>query len=480
MYPTLFAVAVLSLSLTVSGQDRIQQVITTAKEASKLEENLRVLIDEIGGRVPGTPAMDKAIQWAITNFKNAGADSVHTEQFQMPLRWDEEETQIEVLSPAHFRARAVSMAWAPAYSAASVEFSDVGEGNQAGFGAARPGTIVLVHTETMKKWDDLFAEYMRVPGIIDRAVKAKAAGIAFISTRERDLLYRHLNTSKIAPLPMVILAREDGERIGRLLTHGAVRARFSVPNRIGPGFPSSNVIAEIRGSDLPHEYVILGAHLDSWELGTGALDNGCNAAMVIETLRAIKKSGVRPRRSILFILYSGEEQGMIGSREWERGHRKELDNVIADIVFDTGSGKFTGYSLGGRKDIVDTVKRLTTAVPGSETLVMTTDAFVGTDNLHMLLEGVPTLVANQKEDNYLENYHASSDTFDKVNFTNLREELLVAAATTFAIADSPERLGKRQSPAEVDALVKETGLDVQMRAFDLLSDWEEIRASRAH
>jgi hypothetical protein len=111
---------------------------------------------------------------------------------------------------------------------------------------------------------------------------------------------------------------------------------------------------------------------------------------------------------------------------------------------------------------------------------MTTDAFVGTDNLHLLLQGIPTLVANQKEDNYLENYHASSDTFDKVNFTNLREELVMAAATAFAIADAPERVGKRQSPREVDALVKETGLDEQMRAFDLIHDWEEIRASRGH
>jgi hypothetical protein len=372
------------------------------------------------------------------------------------------------------------MAWAPPYSAASVEFSDVGEGDAAGFSGARPGTVVLVHTETMKKWDDLFAEYMRIPGIIDRSVKAKATGIAFISTRERDLLYRHLNTSKIAPLPMVILAREDGERIGRLLTRGPVRARFSVPNKVGAGFPSSNVIAEIRGAELPHQYVILGAHLDSWELGTGALDNGCNAAMVIEALRAIKKSGVRPRRTILFILYSGEEQGMIGSREWERAHRKELENVIADIVFDTGSGRFTGYSLGGRKDVLGELNRLMSSVPGADTIVMTTDAFVGTDNLHLLLQGIPTLVANQKEDNYLENYHASSDTFDKVNFTNLREELVMAAATAFAIADAPERVGKRQSPREVDALVKETGLDEQMRAFDLIHDWEEIRASRGH
>jgi Zn-dependent M28 family amino/carboxypeptidase len=468
------------ISSFASAQDRVQQIIAAAKNAPKLESNLRVLTDEIGGRVPGTPAMDKAVTWAVANFKDAGADAVTTEQFQMPLRWDEGQTTIRVIAPSQFNVRAVSMAWTPAYSANSVEIVDVGHGDDAGFAKAKAGAIALVHTETMKKWDDLFAEYMRVPGIIQRAVNAKAAGLAFISTRERDLLYRHINTNKIAPLPMVILAREDGERIGRLLERGSVRASFSVPNRIGPGFASQNVIAEIRGTELPNEYVILGAHLDSWELGTGALDNGCDAAMVIEALRAIKQSGVRPRRSIKFMLYSGEEQGMIGSREWERQHRKDLNNVVADVVFDTGTGKFTGYSLGGRKDIVDQVMKLTTPVRELGAKEMTTDAFVGTDNLHLLLQGVPTLVANQTEDNYLENYHASSDTFDKVNFTNLRDNLVVATATVFAIADAPQHLGKRQSPQEVEALVKETGLEEQMKAFDMLNDWKQIQDSRPH
>jgi Zn-dependent M28 family amino/carboxypeptidase len=320
---------------------------------------------------------------------------------------------------------------------------------------------------------------MRTPAIIDRAVKAKAAGLAFISTRERDLLYRHINTSKIAPLPMVILAREDGQRIARLLGKGVVTAQFSVPNKVGPGFQSANVIAEIRGSEKPKEFVILGAHLDSWELGTGALDNGCDAALVIEALRAIKRSGVQPKRTIKFMLYSGEEQGMIGSAAWERKHRAEMENVIADVVFDTGTGKLTGYSLGGRKDIVDAVKQLTAPVRDLGMQEMTTDAFVGTDNLHLLLQGIPTLVANQKEENYLENYHASSDTFDKVDFAHLKDNLVVATATVFAIADSDERFGKRQSIGEVEALVKETGLDEQMRVMGMWSQWEEIKAARS-
>lgn len=475
------ALVLFLLGSSAFTQSRVDKVIAAAKQPAKLESNLRVLTDEIGGRVPGTPAMDMAIEWAIANFKDAGADYVTTESFAMPLRWEEGDTRVTVTSPSRFNVRAVSMAWAPAYQAKSVRFVDVGEGDEPGFAKAKDlaGAMLLVHTHPMKTWNDLFAEYMRTPAIIDRAVKAKAAGLAVISTRERDLLYRHINTTKIAPLPMVILAREDGERISRLLQSGGVSAQFSIPNKVGPGFQSANVIAEIRGSERPNEFVILGAHLDSWELGTGALDNGCDGALVIEALRAIKKSGVQPKRTIKFMLYSGEEQGMIGSGAWERKHRAEMDNVVADVVFDTGTGKLTGYSLGGRKDIVDTVKQLTAPVRDFGMQEMTTDAFVGTDNIHLLLQGIPTLVANQKEENYLENYHASSDTFDKVDFAHLKDNLVVAAATVFAIADADERLGKRQSVSEVEALVKETGLDEQMRVQGMWPDWQEIKAARS-
>ena len=121
---------------------------------------------------------------------------------------------------------------------------------------------------------------------------------------------------------MVLVAREDGERMARLLAAGnLVWADLSIPNQVGGPIKASNVVAEIQGSEKPDEFVILGAHLDSWELGTGALDNGCNAALVVDALRAIKASGVKPRRTIRFILFSGEEEGLLGSRAYAFAHR---------------------------------------------------------------------------------------------------------------------------------------------------------------
>src|SRR5262249_35486766 len=159
--------------------------------------------------------------------------------------------------------------------------------------------------------------------ILARAQKGKAAAIAFISTRERDLLYRHINTGdgRLDSMPNVLIAREDGERIARLLAgHKTVEGTLSLRNRIGAAFETANVVAELRGSERPSEFVVLGAHLDSWDLGTGALDNGCNAALVIDALRAIKASGVRPKRTLRFVLFSGEEQGTFGSLAYVQRH----------------------------------------------------------------------------------------------------------------------------------------------------------------
>src|ERR1700724_4029172 len=161
-----------------------------------------------------------------------------------------------------------------------------------------------------------------------------------MGARERLLLYRHTSAGdgQLEVIPQATLAREDAMRLARTIAAypGKVRARFTMPNKIGGPVEQQNVIGEIRGREKPDESVLLGAHLDSWELGTGALDNGCNAALVIEAARAIKATGLLPRRTIRFVLFSGEEQGMLGSWAYARKHRDELDHMVAAVIFDSG------------------------------------------------------------------------------------------------------------------------------------------------
>jgi carboxypeptidase Q len=469
-------------------------IIQAALQPSALESNLRRLTDEVGGRVPGTPAMQRAIEWGVQALKAAGADSVHTEEFTIPYSWSEGATEMTVsaagiaLDPklarvpkVEFRVRCVSVAWAPALASVKhVPVVDVGSGSPADFEKAGDisGKIVLVHSVVLKTWDDLFAEYTNAPPVISAAAKGKAKAVAFIATREHDILYRHTNSNEgeIDRIPQVLVAREDGERISRLLASGyPVWANLSIPNQIGRAIQTSNVIAEIKGSDRPEEFVILGAHLDSWELGTGALDNGCNAALVVDALRAIKASGLKPRRSIRFILFSGEEEGLLGSRAYSRAHRSELDKAAGVVIYDSGTGKTTGFADGGRKDVLDTAKRLIAPLRQFGLTEIKTDMEWGTDHFDFMLEGVPTFVADQEEANYLENYHAVSDTYDKVDFAQLKKDVAEAAEFSFALANLPEKIGPRFTRAQIEQSLRETHGDEVLKNAGLWEAWQSGR-----
>jgi hypothetical protein len=456
------------------------KIIASALGPSPLYENLRRLTDEIGGRQTGTPAMARAITWATDAFHQAGVDSVRTEDYTIPVSWSEGATHLEVLAPMPFPVRLVSIGWAPPTpnDGITANVVDVGDGQPADFahvGNAAKSAIVLVHSELLQTLDELFAEYMQAPGVIDRSVSAGASAILWMSSREHGLLYRHTNTSDgtLDRLPQAIVAREDAQRIARFLAAGqTLRVRLEIPNQIGGPVQQHNVVAEIRGREKPDEYVVVGAHLDSWELGTGALDNGCNAALVIETARDIVSTGIKPRRSIRFILYSGEEQGMLGSWAYVRAHRAEMDRIAGVVVIDEGIGRITGFSMGGRHDTESALRTIVKPVESWGVINDTLDAMWGTDHFDYMLEGVPTLVANQEPANYMVNYHAASDTLDKVDIRELKINTAIIGVIAFGIAETPERFGPRQSRAEIEVMLKQTGLDQQLQMVGVWKQWQ--------
>jgi carboxypeptidase Q len=473
-------------SVEKSCDDLAPAMIQSALGPSPLEENLRYLTDSIGGRPTGSPAADRAAGWAVEALRRAGVDEVHTEKFTIPLSWSEGNSHIEILSPELFPVRMVSIGWSPATPTGGItaDVVDVGDGSENGFakaGALASGGIVLVHTNLLTTWEDLITEYDVDHEIVDRAVKAGAAAIFWMSTRPNLLLYRH-NVSingELERLPQAILAREDAERIARFLSAGQkVRARLDMPNHIGGPTESENVIGEIRGREKPEEFVLLGAHLDSWDLGTGALDDGCNVAMLIDAARVIHSSGAIPRRSIRFAFFTGEEQGMLGSAAYAHAHRAELDRMIAAVIFDSGVGRIIGYSLGGRKDIEPAVREALQPLHTFTPLDFTFDAGMDTDNFDFILEGVPTLEANQEPANYMLNYHAASDTYDKVDFKELKRSVAVAAITAFALADRPERIGPRQSRPQIEQLFQQTGLDKELKQAGFWPLWEKSERGR--
>ena len=451
-------------------------------------DDLKELTDAIGGRPTGSPAEARAVAWALERFRAAGLENVHAEVYTAPRLWLPGAESGEVTAPvypgepaASRRLRVAGMAFSsptpPAGLAAEV--ADAGAGDEAGFAAAAGrvrGRWALVHSEPMKSLDDLFKEYLITPGILARAEKAGAAGILWESTRPGKLLYRHNLTldGSLAPLPGAVVEREGAERLARLLAAGQkVAVRLSLASEAPAPARAENAVAEIRGAERPEETVVLGAHLDSWELGRGALDNGCNAALVLDVARqamALARAGMRPRRTLRFVLYTGEEQGTFGSWGEVASHRAELDRVKAQVVFDEGTGRTTGFSLGGRADWRPVVDAALAPAAGLGPFANTVDAFVGTDNYDYLVEGVPTLVANQDGAPYLPDYHAESDTFDKADLRELKANAAIAGALVWNLADAPA-LPPRQSRAEVEALLKATGLADQMKTFGL---WESF------
>ncbi|HXN22681.1 MAG TPA: M20/M25/M40 family metallo-hydrolase [Candidatus Dormibacteraeota bacterium] len=475
-----------SATATSSCEQAAAKILPLVMGPSPLEGNLRRLTDEIGGRVTGTPAMKHAVEWAVAAFRSAGVD-VHTEKYTMPVTWSEGATRLDVLAPMSFPVHLLSTGWSPTTPAGGIEANlvDVGHGTasefSAGGSAAKKGAILLVHSEVSVTWADLFNEYMRAPEIIALAKRADATAILWMSARERLLLYRHTNSldGAIDKIPQAVVAREDAMRLARWVASGQpVRVRLDLPNTIGGPAEQENVVGEIRGREKADEVVILGAHLDSWELGTGALDNGCNAALVIEAARAIAASGLLPRRTIRFVLFSGEEQGTLGSHAYVQQHAAELDKIRAMIAFDEGIGRVSGYSLGGRKDIEAGVREALKPLESWGSNHHTADAFIGTDNFDFLLEGIPNLVANQEESNYLPNYHAQSDTFDKVDIRELKLHAALAAATAWGIADRADPLGKRLSRAEVEAVLRDTSLDKQMQLLGYWKSWQDNSRGR--
>jgi len=453
-------------------------------ERSRMEEDLRILCDEVGGRPTGSMAYGAALEWGLEAFRRAKVDSVALESYDAPALWEAIDAEASVVSPVRFPLHVVSFGNAPSTSGRlKAPLVDAGNGSKAAFeklGRRARGAIALVRSKPMLSFDDLFAEYLAGPEMLRAAEDAGVAAILFVSTRPRDLLYRHTITfdGTLVSIPIAMVSREQGLRLARLLDKGdEPQLSLEIRNKTGGPWQPQNVVAEIRGSEKPDEIVLLGAHLDSWDLGTGALDNGVNSALVVEVARAIA-AGPRPKRTVRFILFTGEENGLLGSRGYVAAHRDEMDKYDAVLIHDIGDGRILGYFTDGRPDLHPALAKVLAPVAGWGAAGLNDEALLGTDNFDFLLEGVPNLIANQETAKYLPDYHAESDTFDKVDLGQARKNAAIAAVAVSGIANAPARIGKRQSRAEVGRVLDGSGIADQMKTYGLWSDWESGKRGR--
>ncbi|HYM62142.1 MAG TPA: M28 family peptidase [Thermoanaerobaculia bacterium] len=471
------AVLLLSCVSTLVAADDVARLLTEIRGSHVVIDQTRELTDKIGGRPTGSPACVRAEEWAAAKLRAAGVDDVRLERYVLPATWRSDAATASCLSPEAFPLRIVACPLTvstPKGEALEATLVDFGDGSPEALAKVPPskGKIAFVHSAIMKSLDDLFGDYFRVLTLLDAAHKSGVAAMLIESSQPRSLLYRHPVSfdGEIVKLPVAIVAHDQSERMVRLMESGQVRVRIRLVSKIKEPATARNVAGTIRGTDKSDEIVIFGAHLDSWDLGTGALDNGVNSATVIDLARAIRATGLRPRRTIRFVLFTGEEQGMIGSREYVRAHASELPKVVMMLTADIGSGKTTGFFLNGREDLRRGVEEALGPIYSAKEQQNPIDGIDGTDNFDFLISGVPNLVANQDPVPYLPEYHAESDTFDKVDTKQAIENEAIDAAIVWYFANTADRL-PRQNRAEVEKLLADNHLVEQMKAFQQWDEW---------
>ena len=457
------------------AQQDVNTLVATLLGETPIEEDLQELCDKIGGRVTGSKSNVEAVEWGLKKFQDAGVN-VRKEAFSMPSLWLEKSTTASVSGAIGFTPTVVAKYQSPPgkYTGRLV---GVGLGTAEDFAKVKTkiaGNFVLVEQDLCFNIDGLFAEYTSAAIAEIQAKKHGAKGIVFMASRPKGLLYRFI-TMKTTDndMPQIVMAREDAKRCIRILEEGELNIEINIDAETDSEYTSNNVIAEIKGSEKPEEVIIIGAHLDSWALGTGANDNGCNVAMMIDLARQMKKLNIQPKRTIRFALWNGEEQGYFGSWGYTQDHLKEMDNHQIAISIDIGSGGITGFFTNGNEALVKVVDELLQPVGALGDFTNINAPIVGTDNFDFMLQGVGNLVGAHKPQVYGQNYHASSDTFDKVDLKSLKRNSAIVAAVILGFANIEEKdiTWKRQTRPEIQQMFEQFDLEFTMRMFNVWEAW---------
>jgi Zn-dependent M28 family amino/carboxypeptidase len=261
------------------------------------------------------------------------------------------------------------------------------------------------------------------------------------------------------PLPVLSVAKEDVLFLRRLLASGPVRMALNVANTFDTSpAQERNVVAEIKGT-TPGETVLVGGHFDSWDWGQGAQDDGSGVAAILEAARILKSLNLKPHRTIRFVFFSGEEEGLLGSRAYVEAHRGELDGLRAVLIMDHGAQIPRGFQIQGRSDIEAAARSLLAplATLGASGVSLAADFTM--DHGPFLAEGIPVFTLWVDEGEYDIHHHAISDTFDKVDPRMLALDTAVMAIAAYRIAVAPEAPGRRLSAVEATELLKRLGLE---------------------
>jgi carboxypeptidase Q len=451
------------VAMTIAADTRtaVRQLIGDSLLNGQAYEYDRQLADSIGPRLTGSANFQKAVSWAVQKFQALGLSNVHTEEWTIPATWEPELPATgNIVTPVDHTLHIVSLGWSPSTPPGGVT------GKIVYLRALTPaqideqkaeltGAIVLFDQASLgeqPKFDVIFSALEHLRSLGPMAIVT--TGIANGAESMTSLGF----AGTIAPQPQVQVGLEDSLLIKRLLERGPVSLHFSATNRIRTAVKISNVIAELSGKDTAAGVVLIGAHLDSWQPGTGAQDDGTGVASVIETARALKGLNRPPLRTVRFALFGGEEQGLLGSVAYVRQHAADLNKIDAVLNTDSGSEAAKGWMLMGREDEKGAVEALRPLLSGLGADGITSDATYALFEDHAPFEfrGVPVLMLWTGAEKYDTLHHKASDTFDSVVQKDLAQASAVIAVTAYAIADNPHFFASHLSPAEVRSMAEKS------------------------
>ncbi len=432
------------VTLTDAQRDAVSRIIGAAITNDTAWTRLAYLSDRIGNRISGSPQLDAAIAWAVAEMKTDGFDDVHTEKVMVPhwVRGHESAALIEPTSrPLNILGLGGSIGTAPEGVTADVvvvhDFAELDK-----LGDQVRGKIVC--------YDVPFTNYgatVQYRGFgASRAAKYGAVAVFVRSVTPSSLDTPHTGALRyddaLPKIPAAAITVEAAETMARLQERGdRIRAHLTMEAKTLDDVESANVVADLRGSEYPEQIVLIGGHLDSWDVGTGSNDDGGGCLQAWEALRTIARLGLRPKRTIRVVLYTNEENGTRGGLAYLEAHKGEVANHVLAIETDSGTFHPLGFGVlapppiaSAFAGVVQLLEPIGAGAVGGEG--------GGADIGPLMKAGVPGAGLNVEGSKYFYYHHTNADTMDKIDPKDLGLCVAAMAVVAYVVADLPKRLGQ--------------------------------------
>lgn len=420
--------------------DVADRLTAAAQGRTRAWELLAVLSDSFGHRLSGSRSLEKAIDWTIAQMKKDGLDDPRREKVMVP-RWVRGAERARVVAPIE-RDLVILGLGGTVGGKVRGEIAVVDSlAEIATRGAELRGKIVVIN-QAMPPFDHArhethYGDTVRIRGGgASEAAKVGAKAVLVRSVTANSLRSPHTGALRyedgVKKIPAAAVTLEDAELLARLARRGPTQVELSLGAKTLPDSESANAIAELRGRELPDEVVVIGGHIDSWDVGDGSTDDGAGCMMAIEAAALLKELGLVPRRTIRVVLFTNEENGLRGAKAYHAAHGKEKH--VAAIEADTGSGAPRGFGISGTPEEVAALQRFAPLFDGLGASVLEAGGG-GADISPLTKDGVLSLGLHPDVSAYFDLHHSPADTFDKIDPDHLERNAAAMALMAFVLAE---------------------------------------------